>query len=220
MFNKVIYFFQHADVNVKAVVNLKGSGCNIWETFEILKGVRREMFRNTVFGHLLDVPQLQGDGLLFHKTFLHQIQPDAVVSPDGIKRLYFKIKDTELVYGPEEYALITGFHFGSYPKMIGKKVSEKKFSSQKRCFLRERLFPNHSNSSVKVSDLKSFIFNHPFLAASDDDAVRAALIYVVCEGFLGKEINDRVPQDWFFLAENLDDWNRYYSWILKIYILL
>ena len=95
--------------------------------------------------------------------------------------------DTELVYGPEDFALITGFHFGSYPKMIGKKVSEKKHSSQKRCFLRERLFSNHTNSSVKISDLKSFILNHPFLAATDDDAVRASLIYVLCEGFWAKK---------------------------------
>ena len=120
-----MFFFQHNDTNVKAVVNLKGSGCNIWETFETLKGT---------FGYLLDVPQLQGDGLLFHKMFLHQIQPGAVLSPDGIKRLYFKVGDTELVYGPEDFALITGFHFGSYPKMIGKKVSEKKHSSQKKMF--------------------------------------------------------------------------------------
>nr|KAJ0199831.1 hypothetical protein LSAT_V11C600325140 [Lactuca sativa] len=100
-------------MNTKAFANLKGSGGNIWEVFEVLDDARRAIFRNTVFGYFIDVPRLQGDALLFHKMFLHQIRPDPVLSPDGIKR------------------------------------------------------------------------------------------------FLGKEVNDRVPQDWFYLAENLDLWNSF-----------
>nr|KAJ0216027.1 hypothetical protein LSAT_V11C300144170 [Lactuca sativa] len=195
--------------NVKAIVNLKGSGCNIWEVFEVLNGVRRDIFRDTVYGYLLDVPRLQGDGLLFHKMFLHQIQSDHVLSPDGIKRLYFRVGNTKMVYGPEEFCLMTGFNFGEYPKNIGKKVSEKLVTSKKRCLLCERLFPNHTNSSVKIGDLKSLILNQTFLEVDDADAVRVCLIYILCECFLGKEINDRVPQDWFFFAENLDVWNSF-----------
>nr|KAJ0224067.1 hypothetical protein LSAT_V11C200081670 [Lactuca sativa] len=59
---------------MKAIVNLKGSGGNIWEVFEVLDGVRRAIFRDTVFGYFIDVPRLQGDALLFHKMFLHQIR--------------------------------------------------------------------------------------------------------------------------------------------------
>nr|KAJ0207278.1 hypothetical protein LSAT_V11C500247110 [Lactuca sativa] len=153
-----------------------------------------------MFGYLLDVPQLQGDWLLFHKMFLYQLRPDAIVSPDSIKRLYFKLGDTKLVYGPEEFFFIIGFNFGVYPKLIGKKVSKKKLVM----FIAERLFPNHTNSSEKICDLKSY---QPFLAAIDDDAVRACLIYVLCECYLGKEANDRVPQDWVFFSENLDGWS-------------
>nr|KAJ0213842.1 hypothetical protein LSAT_V11C400162540 [Lactuca sativa] len=155
----------------------------------------------------LDVPRLQGDGLLFHKMFLHQIRSDAVLSPDGIKRLYFRVGDTKMVYGPEEFCLITGLSFGEYPKNIGKKVSEKIVSSKKRCLLRERLFSNYTNSSVKIGDLKSFVLNQPFLEVDDTDAVRVCLKYILCESFLGKEINDRVSRDWFFLVENVDVWN-------------
>nr|KAJ0201887.1 hypothetical protein LSAT_V11C600324480 [Lactuca sativa] len=146
---------------------------------------------------------LQGDGLLFHKMFLHQIQPDAVLSPEGIKRLYFRVGETKLVYGPEEFCLITGFNFGEYPTNIGKKCQKK----SNLCLLRERLFPNYTNSSVKIGDLKSFILNQPFLEVDDADAVRLCLIYILCESFLGKEISDRVPQIGFF-AESLDFWNR------------
>ncbi|KAL7598019.1 hypothetical protein Lser_V15G26526 [Lactuca serriola] len=197
------------NVNVKAIVHLKGSGCNIWEVFQVLEGVRRDLFRATIFGYLLDVDRLQEGGLLFHKMFLYQIRPDAVVSPDGVKRLYFRVGDTKMVYGPEEFCLITGFNFGEYPKMIGKKVSEKNLINKKRCLLRERLFPDHTNNSVKINDIKSFIFNRPFLQVGDADAVRLCLIYILCEGFLGKEVDDRVPQDWFILAEDLDVWNRF-----------
>nr|KAJ0218745.1 hypothetical protein LSAT_V11C300124890 [Lactuca sativa] len=96
--------------------------------------------------------------------FLHQIRSDDVLSPDGINRLYFRVGYTKMTY----------------------------VTTKKRNLLRERLFPNNTNSSVKIGDLKSFILNHPFLEASDDDAVRVCvcLIYVLCEGFLGKEIND------------------------------
>nr|KAJ0185718.1 hypothetical protein LSAT_V11C900486630 [Lactuca sativa] len=66
--------------NVKVIVNLKGSWCNIWEVLEVLYGAQRDSFRQTVFGYLLDVPHLQGDGLLFHKNFLHQIRPNTVLS--------------------------------------------------------------------------------------------------------------------------------------------
>nr|KAJ0222374.1 hypothetical protein LSAT_V11C200097360 [Lactuca sativa] len=46
--------------------------------------------------------------------FLHQIRPDPVLSPDGIKRLYFRVGNTKMVYGPEEFCLITGFNFGDF----------------------------------------------------------------------------------------------------------
>nr|KAJ0185461.1 hypothetical protein LSAT_V11C900464850 [Lactuca sativa] len=163
----------------------------------MLDGVRRDIFRDTVFGYLFDVPHLQGDGLLFHKMFLHQIWSDVILSPDKIKRLYFRVGDTKMVCGSEEFCLITDFNFGEYPKNIGKKI-----------LLRERLFPNYTNSSVKIGDLKSFILNQPFLKVDDADAVRNKwsgatrlvffLLRILCECFLEKEINDRVPQDWFF----------------------
>nr|KAJ0219184.1 hypothetical protein LSAT_V11C300108670 [Lactuca sativa] len=196
-------------INTKAFANLKGSDGNIWEVFEVLDDARRAIFRDTVFGYFIDVPRLQGDTLLFHKMFLHQIRPDPVLSPDGIKRLYFRVGNTKMVYGPEEFCLITGFNFGEYPKNIGRKGSEKLLSSKKRCLLRERLFPDHTNSSVKIGDLKRLILNRTFLALDDVDAVRVCLIYILCEGFLGKEVNDRVLQDWFFFAENLNLWNSF-----------
>ncbi|XP_052625101.1 uncharacterized protein LOC111877634 [Lactuca sativa] len=175
-------------MNTKTFVNLKGSGGNIWEVFEVLDDARRAIFRNTIFGYFIDVPRLQGNALLFHKMFFHQIRPDPVLSPDGIKRLYFRVGNTKMVYGPEEFCLITGFNFGEYPKNIGRKGSEKLISGKKRCLLRERLFPDHTNSSVKIGDLKSLILNQTFLALDDFDAVRVCLIYILCEGFWAKKL--------------------------------
>nr|KAJ0211766.1 hypothetical protein LSAT_V11C400192830 [Lactuca sativa] len=44
-------FLQHdfSYFNVKAIVNLKGSGYNIWEVFEVLDGVRHDIFRDTIW---------------------------------------------------------------------------------------------------------------------------------------------------------------------------
>nr|KAJ0224630.1 hypothetical protein LSAT_V11C100044090 [Lactuca sativa] len=163
----MLFFVQHDsnNFNVKAIVNLKRSECNIEEVFDVLDGVRRDLFRQTIFGYLLDVPRLQGDELLFHKMFLHQIWSDDVLSLDGIKRLYFRV------------------------------VSEKMVSTKNRCSLRECLFPNHTNSLVKIGDLKSYILNHQFLEVGDADAVRVCLIYILCEYFLGKEINHQDLED-------------------------
>nr|KAJ0209397.1 hypothetical protein LSAT_V11C400210090 [Lactuca sativa] len=82
-----------------------------------------------------------------------------------------------MVYGPKEFCLITGFNFGEYPKNIGKKASEKLLTSKKRCLLRERLFPDHTNSSVKVGDLKRLILNRTFLELDDVDAVRGSYLW-------------------------------------------
>nr|KAJ0197318.1 hypothetical protein LSAT_V11C700350140 [Lactuca sativa] len=178
-------------MNTKAFANLKGSGGNIWEVFEVLDDARRAIFRDTVFGYFIDVPRLQGDGLLFHKMFLHQIRLDPVLSPDGIKRLYFRVGNTKMVYGPEDIQ-----------KTLGEKV-------KKRCLLRERLFPDYTNSSVKIGDLKRLILNRTFLALDDVDAVRVSLIYILCEGFfwVKKLMIGCHKSVFFFFAENLDLWN-------------
>nr|KAJ0205931.1 hypothetical protein LSAT_V11C500242790 [Lactuca sativa] len=180
-------FLQHdfSYFNVKTIVNLKGSDCNIWKVFEVLDCVRCDIFRDTVFGYLLDVPRLQEDGLLFHKMFIHQIRSDPSRQyENGIwaGRVLF---DNRL-------------QFWGVSKKHWEKVSEKLVTSKKRCLLRERLFPNHTNSLVEIGDLKSLILYQTFLEVDNADAVRVCLIYILCEGFLGKEIND-----W-----NLDVWNR------------
>nr|KAJ0187042.1 hypothetical protein LSAT_V11C900500380 [Lactuca sativa] len=100
-------FHDYKILNVKAIVNLKGSGCNIWEVLEMLHGARRDSFRQSVFGYLVDVPHLQGDKLLFHKMFLHQIRSYVVLSQDDIKRLYFRVGDTKMINDPKELCLIT-----------------------------------------------------------------------------------------------------------------
>nr|KAJ0206519.1 hypothetical protein LSAT_V11C500243800 [Lactuca sativa] len=73
---------------------------------------------------------------------------------DDIKQLYFKMGDTKMVYGPEEFYLMPKFDFGS------------------------------------------------FLAATDDDAIRACLIY-------GKKQVIVRHKTSFFFAENLDGWNSF-----------
>nr|KAJ0194425.1 hypothetical protein LSAT_V11C800418060 [Lactuca sativa] len=195
--NMLLCFVQHDynNFNVKAIVNLKGSGRNI--------------FKDTVFGYSLDVHRLQGDRLLFYKMFLHQIRPDAALSLDGIKRLYFRVGDTKMIYGPKEFCLITGFNFGEYPENIGRKESEKIVTSKKRCLLRERLFPYYTNSSVKIGDLKSFILNQSFLEVDDADAVRVCLIYILCEQFECLEHVFFVYYLWDFTYDDIEDtWNK------------
>nr|KAJ0194194.1 hypothetical protein LSAT_V11C800402270 [Lactuca sativa] len=110
-----------------------------------------------------------------------------------------------MVYGPEKFCLIIGLNFGEYPKNIGRKGSEKLLSSKKRCLLRERLFPDHTNSSVKIGDLKHLILNRTFLALDDVDAVRVCLIYIFFAW--GSYL-------WDFTYVDLEDiWNKIHNYL-------
>nr|KAJ0186362.1 hypothetical protein LSAT_V11C900501480 [Lactuca sativa] len=165
--NMLLIFVQHDynNFNDKAIVNLKGSGYGIWFL------IGRPSFTR---GRIV-VPQDVSSSDMTGRCFISIWD----------KRLYFRVGGMKMVYGPEEFCLITGLNFGEYPKNIRKKV----------CLLRERLFPNYTNSSVKIGDLESFILNQPFLEVADADVVRVCLIYILCECFLGKEINDRDLED-------------------------
>nr|KAJ0210663.1 hypothetical protein LSAT_V11C400194670 [Lactuca sativa] len=152
--NFIVWLENHDynNFNVKAIVNLKGSRCNIRERYGIWLLVGRPSFTRK----RIVVPQNVSPSDTVGRCFISRI-----------KRLYFRVGDMKMVYGPEEFCLITGLNFGEYLENIGKK----------------RLFPNYTNSSVKIGDLKK---------VDDADAVRICLIYILCEGFLGKEINDRI----------------------------
>nr|KAJ0215524.1 hypothetical protein LSAT_V11C300132980 [Lactuca sativa] len=139
---------------------------------EVLHGARRDSFRQTVFGCLLDVPHLQGMDCCSIKCFF--------------------IRYGRIRFIPRWHKTSVGCENGLWPgRVLFDNQSKKQVSSKKkRYLLRERLFPNHRNSSVKICDLKSFILNRHFLEATDDDAVKICLIYVMCERLLEKEINN------------------------------
>nr|KAJ0191600.1 hypothetical protein LSAT_V11C800437160 [Lactuca sativa] len=192
--------FQHSNKQLLASVTVKGSCNNITEALDRLEGQRRELFHTTAFGYWLGVQVMTGDPLLCHGLFLHQLRPTHEM--DAEERLHFQISRYRMSFGAEEFCLITGFHFGRFPRT-------KKEFTQKETSFRSRVFPERTDASLSVGDVRDFILSNRFETVSDEDGVRACLLYVLNQGFLGKEKTDKITKEWLWLIENLDDWNSF-----------
>ncbi|KAL4580526.1 hypothetical protein LXL04_016722 [Taraxacum kok-saghyz] len=63
---------------------------------------------------------------------------------------------------------------------------------------------------VSVNDLLEIIMDYSkFGGLSDGDAVRVVLLFILCRGFLGKELKDMVFREWFILADDFEAWNSF-----------
>nr|KAJ0201050.1 hypothetical protein LSAT_V11C600330000 [Lactuca sativa] len=72
---------------------------------------------------------------------------------------------------------------------------------------RSRVFPYRTYTSLVVEDLELLILNQRFNDISAQDGVRAILLYILNQCFLGKELNDKVTKEYLWVVENLDQWN-------------
>ncbi|KAL4565547.1 hypothetical protein LXL04_029646 [Taraxacum kok-saghyz] len=66
------------------------------------------------------------------------------------------------------------------------------------------------DAHVSVNDLSEIIMDYSkFGGLSDGDAIRVVLLFILCRGFLGKELNDMVCREWFILADDFKAWNTF-----------
>nr|KAJ0205462.1 hypothetical protein LSAT_V11C500260150 [Lactuca sativa] len=166
--------------NVKAIVNLNDRGV-IYGKYHIWLFVGRPSFTR---GRI--------------------VVPQNVFSLDTNKTVVFYSRQYENGIWAGIVLFNNWLQFWRGSKNIGKKVSEKIVSNKKRCLLRKQLFPNYTNSSVKIGDLKSFILNQPFLKVDDADAVRVCLIYTFCVKIWIYEMLPAVRACRFVLRKNKD----------------
>jgi len=118
--------------------------------------------------------------------------------------------------------LITGFKFGNWRpdvhrwlrdlKYIKKRSSKNKKKLQESIGskFRERVFPEETDEGLRVGTLETFVKSPVLGTLSDEDAVRAMLLYVLSVGFLGKEKKEKVTPGYLLLVDDLSNWNRYY----------
>ena len=71
---------------------------------------------------------------------------------------------------------------------------------------------------MTISELKSIILNNTLLVANGDDDVRACLIYVLCQGFLGKKFVTPIKNhDKFELLKTFPKPLNHYKLVSKMY---
>ncbi|VFQ74002.1 unnamed protein product [Cuscuta campestris] len=89
--------------------------CNVLETVRRIKGVLRkeelEVFRGTVFGKLLDVPEVRwiNNGLLVGLLERYKLPKQGIT---GCKEMKFKIKGRKVLFTKPEFELIAGLGGG------------------------------------------------------------------------------------------------------------
>lgn len=198
-------YFQHTNKLLKPEpVTFKGSGSNIPKILKHLNDAQKEIFKKTAFEPFVRTLSMKGSGMLCHMMLLHQLKPTSQSVSE--KRLYFKIGDSTFSYGAKEFCLITGFNFGKNiePKKMFKKELKSQFCS--------RVFPGIGDADVTVNHLKNLLESLQKLTKrrqlSNEDAVRVALVYLVCEGFFGKDKTEKVCAEWLLLVDDLAAWNR------------
>ncbi|KAL7585420.1 hypothetical protein Lser_V15G44461 [Lactuca serriola] len=189
-------------------LSVKASCHKLHEVLSRLNKPVRDLFSKTSFGYLLDLPAQSGEGLLIHRLLLHMLRPTAEM--DAAERLYFRFSRHTLSFGPEEFCLVTGLYMGRCPKSRIEFSTMYKHGYGENTF-RSRVFPYRTDTSLVVEDLEFLILNQRFNDISAQDGVRVIFLYILNQGFLGKELNDKVTKESLWVVENLDQWNRF-SW--------
>ena len=76
--------------------------------------------------------------------------------------------------------------------------------------LRARLFPDISDSRLRLKDLEDLIMSPNYLALQDEDDVMLTQLVFMLKGLHGRDVKTSIPAAVYKLANNIDAWNRYY----------
>nr|KAJ0212143.1 hypothetical protein LSAT_V11C400192720 [Lactuca sativa] len=185
---------------------VKASCHKLHEVLSGLNGQVRDILSTTSFGYLLDLPAQSGDGLLIHGLLLHMLRP--TVETDTAERLHFRFSRRTLSFGPEEFCIVSGLYMGCCPRSRIEFSIMYKHGYIENTF-RSRVFPYRTDTSLLVEDLELLILNQRFNEISAHDGVCVILLYILNQGFLGKEFNDKVTKEFLWVVENLDGCNRF-----------
>ncbi|CAI9284475.1 unnamed protein product [Lactuca saligna] len=129
---------------------------------------------------------------------------------DAAEHLYFRFFRCTLSFGSEEFCLLTGLYMGRCPKSRIEFSTMYKHGYDENTF-RSRVFPYCTYTSLVVEDLELLILNQRFNDISAQDGVRSILLNILNQGLLGKDLNDKVINEYLWVVENLNQWNMYLS---------
>lgn len=122
---------------------------------------QRRLFRQTCLGYFLKVGNIQVSGNLVHHVLLHELDRDG-----SNEEMWFAFGDTHIRFSRQEFCLITGLFFGSYPVYEGgnDRLLHQYFEGRMRFKLRE---VDHIYAQLDFNQI------------DDTDAVKLSLYYLV-----------------------------------------
>nr|KAJ0214241.1 hypothetical protein LSAT_V11C400169630 [Lactuca sativa] len=168
--------------------------------FPRLTQSQRVLFEASPFGIFLGMHIPHGDPLLVHMMMLHEVRSQQIFE---MRRFLFDIEGIQLDFGETEYILICGLKVGLYVDLH----HDKKGQSNSK--LRARLFPDISDSRLRLKDLEDLIMSPNYLALQDEDDVILTHLVFMLKGLHGQEVKMGIPAAIYKLADNIDDWNRF-----------
>ncbi|PWA84768.1 phospholipase-like protein [Artemisia annua] len=210
--------------------NQRGNFVNVRSLVKLLPDIkaklkkntnRYNLFKSTVFGPWLDVPNKPGnDNHLMNYVLQHQVYvPDVT---DECSPITFHIGDNRLHFGRKEFCLVTGLRFGKLAVVDDKEITYVPFCER---VFPDKCLPGPTQYNVKGQHFVNIVledkFEKTWLALSDEDAVRICLVVVSVVILSGREGRFNIPKHIMLLVEDFAAFNAFpwgeYLW--KIFYL-
>ncbi|KAI3727453.1 hypothetical protein L6452_16067 [Arctium lappa] len=162
-----------------------------------LNPTRLALFRETCFGHWLDLTDTTVDPILVHIFLQTQVFPPNLRDDE----MLFEVGGHRLRFGREEFCLITALRFGPDLKM---------HKNRSTGFVR-RVFPRGTLTVRNIQDLFNMIGTDDEGRAhiDDDSAVRICLMMIVELFFHGHQLTKQLPDHLLRAIDDLSVFNRF-----------
>lgn len=156
-----------------------------------LKGEQMENFRESCFGKLLTLDEIQWSfptvhGLIVRKVIGRGLNKDGVSFLDGGKVIQFNLKD---------FCLITGLSCGEVPKLDS--------ANEEPSRLHKTYFKD--DKSVSIADLEEAFKG----CTVEDYMLKLGLVYFAETVLLGRERSTQIDMMHLKLVDEIEQWNRY-----------
>ncbi|KAJ4714993.1 Phospholipase-like protein [Melia azedarach] len=174
-----------------AVVTTLSKSKKLNEILGKLTKTQRRLFKQSCFGHFLDLQSLGFSGNLVHKILLHEVETDG-----DEQEMWFLVGEMPMRFSHMEFALITGLRFGTYPDVD--------VDSHRLKDLYFGLKP-----SPTLDDIDIAFHALDFTSIDDVDAVKVMLYYLLERVVIGRAGRYLADLWLMSLVDDLDEFNRY-----------
>ncbi|KAH6757448.1 hypothetical protein C2S52_023430 [Perilla frutescens var. hirtella] len=155
---------------------------------ELLSAANLSHFRDSCFGHLLEITEMQFQGQLYHILVRNHLMAD------NPSRLHFHIYDKVHEFSPAEFALITGLKLsGYYEPPTSSLVHALCFSNKK---------------TLKFEDISNAFKQECEISGGDSElSLKLAFVFVLYSVLLTRDNN--IQMQFLHLVDDIDKFNDY-----------